>query len=179
MYAERREPAASTSSTWPAPWRRLAETKTTAPTYPAPNTAHANAWQTALLQRARATGPYQRSQAFRRIWTRRSPIPVTRTSFPGGAVVAVLNRCRANRFAEAPRSSAARSTPGRQVEVSTAGSANRASSDSAGWMDTSNSTVTASLRIQPQVENNDMYMWSSTNTWSRNTASRSRYSGRS
>ena len=38
---------------------------------------------------------------------------------------------------------------------------------------------TPSRRIQPQVENSDMYMWSSTNTWSRSTESRSRYSGRS
>ncbi len=35
-------------------------------------------------------------------------------------------------------------------------------------------TVTASRRIHPHGENSDMYMWSSTNTWSRNTDSRSR-----
>ena len=43
----------------------------------------------------------------------------------------------------------------------------------------SSATVTPSRRIQPQVENSDMYMWSSTNTWLRSTESRSRYSGRS
>ena len=55
-----------------------------------------------------------------------APMPVTRTSLPGGAVVAVVKRCRASRLAGAPRSSAARSTPGRQAEVSTVGSANTA-----------------------------------------------------
>ncbi len=39
--------------------------------------------------------------------------------------------------------------------------------------------VTPRRRIQPQVENTDMYRWSSTKIWSRSTASRSRYSGRS
>ena len=29
-------------------------------------------------------------------------------------------------------------------------------------------------RMKPQVENTDMYMWSSTNDWSRRTESRSR-----
>ena len=75
----------------------------------------------ALPRRAAATGPYQRSQASRRWLTRRAPMRVTRTSLPGGAVVATSKRCRARRLAEAPRSSAARSTPGRQVEVSTVG----------------------------------------------------------
>ena len=96
-------------------------------------------------------------------------MPVTRTSLPGGAVVAMVNRWRASRFAGAPRSSALRSTPGRHVDVSTVGSANTASSASAGWIDTSSTTVTPSRRIHPQVENTDMYMWSSTNTWSRST----------
>ena len=106
-------------------------------------------------------------------------MPVTRTSLPGGAVVARSNRCRASRLAGAPRSSAARSTPGRHVEAKTVGSANTTSSASAGWIDTSSATVTPSRKIQPHVENSDMYMWSSTNTWSRSTDRRSRYSGRS
>ena len=89
---------------------------------------------------------------------------VTRTSLPGGAVVAVSKRWRARRFAAAPSSSAARSTPGRQVEVSTVGRAKPASRASAGWIDMSNAIVTPSLRIQPQVVNSDMYMWSSTKT---------------
>ena len=80
---------------------------------------------------------------------------------------------------DAPRSSAARSTPGRQVEVSTVGRAKTASNANAGWIDTNKAIVTPSRKIQPPVLNSDMYMWSSTNTWSRNTASRSRYSGRS
>src|SRR6266576_2616523 len=46
-------------------------------------------------------------------------------------------------------------------------------------METSRATVMPRRRIQAQVENTDMYMWSSTNTWLRNMASRSRYSGRS
>ena len=101
-------------------------------------------------------------------------MPVTRTSLPGGAVVAVTNRCRANRLAGAPFSWASRSTAGRQDEVSTVGSANRASRASAGLIDISRATVTPSRRIQPTVENTDMYMWSSTKTWSRSTDSRSR-----
>ena len=48
-------------------------------------------------------------------------MPVTRTSLPGGAVVAVVNRCEARRFDGAPRSSARRSTAGRQLDVSTVG----------------------------------------------------------
>ena len=70
-------------------------------------------------------------------------------------------------------------SPGRQVEVSTVGSAKAASSARIGLIDISSTTVTPSRRIHPQVENSDMYMWSSTKTWSRSTASRSRYSGRS
>ena len=46
-------------------------------------------------------------------------MPVTRTSLPGGAVVAVTNRCRASRIHGAPRSDTARSTPGRQTDVNT------------------------------------------------------------
>ena len=89
---------------------------------------------------------------------------VTRTSLPGVAVVAVVNRCRARRLNGAARSCAARSTAGRHVDVSTVGSANAASSTSAGWMDIKSATVTPRRRIQPQVEKSDMYMWSSTNT---------------
>src|SRR5216683_4832467 len=46
-------------------------------------------------------------------------------------------------------------------------------------MDTSRAMVTASRRIQPRVENTDMYMWSSVKTWSRSSDNRSKYSGRS
>ena len=89
-------------------------------------------------------------------------MPVTRTSLPGGAVVATVKRCRASRLACAARSCATRSTVGRHVDVTTVGTANTASSRSAGWIDASSVSVTASRRIQPQVENTDMYMWSST-----------------
>ena len=85
-------------------------------------------------------------------------MPVTRTSLPGGAVVAMVKRWRARRLDCAARSCAARSTAGRHVDVSTVGSANTASSTSAGWIDASSATVTPRRRIQPQVENSDMYM---------------------
>ena len=103
----------------------------------------------------------------------------TRTSLPGGAVVprrtgAAPGGCAARRV---PRASARR--PGATSTSSTVGSANSASSTSAGWIDASRTSVTTSRSTQPQVENSDMYMWSSTNTWSRSIASRSRYSGRS
>ena len=101
-------------------------------------------------------------------------MPVTRTSLPGGAVVAVTNRWRARRIEEAPRSWTPRSTAGRQDAVSTVGAANRANSTRIGLIDISSITVTASRRIQPTVENTDMYMWSNTKTWSRRTDSRSR-----
>ena len=92
MYADSRAPAASTSSTALAGARRPDDTNTTAPTYAQPNTAQASACHSAEPHRALATGPYQRSHAARRSAIRRSPIPVTRTSLPGGAVVAMVNR---------------------------------------------------------------------------------------
>ena len=49
--------------------------------------------------RAAATGEYQLCHASRRCRISRSPIPVMRTSLPGAAVVARLNRWRDNRFA--------------------------------------------------------------------------------
>ena len=78
------------------------------------------------------TSRYQRSHASRLWVMSRSPMPVTRTSLPGGAVVAVKKRCFAKRSAGAPRSWALRSTPGRHVEVSTVGNAKSASTASAG-----------------------------------------------
>ena len=85
-------------------------------------------------------------------------MPVTRTSLPGGAVVAVVNRWRARRLVCAARSCAARSTAGRHVEVSAVGSANTARSASAMWIDARSATVTARRRIHPHVENTAMYM---------------------
>ena len=59
-------------------------------------------------------------------------MPVTLTSLPGAAVVAMVNRCRDSRLWGAPLSCAARSTAGRQPDVSTVGMANTANSRSAG-----------------------------------------------
>ena len=106
-------------------------------------------------------------------------MPVTRTSLPGGAVVAVWYRWRASRLDWAPRSWAARSTAGRQAEVRIVGRANRARAASHGLIETSSQTVTPRRSTQPAVENSDMYRWSSTNTCSRRTVRRSSHSGRS
>ena len=57
-----------------------------------------------------------------------------------------------------------RSTPGRQLAVSTVGNANTTSRISTGLTDASSTIVTPSRRIHPAVENTDMYMWSSVNT---------------
>ena len=57
----------------------------------------------------------------------------------------------------------------------TVGIANSDEQDAApGSIDASSTTVTTSRRIQPSVEKIDMNRWSSANTWSRSTASRSR-----
>jgi hypothetical protein len=85
-------------------------------------------------------------------------MPVTRTSFPGAAVVAVVKRCLARRLGCAARSCAPRSTAGRHVDVKTVGSAKTASSTSPTWIDISSATVTTSRRIQLHVANTDMYM---------------------
>src|SRR5438105_7842077 len=155
------------------------ETKTTAPTNAAPKTAQASVCQAAVAQRVAAMGSYHRSQASRRWRTSWGPIPVTLTSLPGGAVVAVRKRWRASRSWRAPRSWTARSTAGRHDEVTTVGAAKMARRASTGWIEASNPTVRPRRRIHPAVLNSDMYMWSSTKTWSRSTDRRSRYSGRS
>ena len=72
--------------------------------YAAPKIAQASVCHAADPHRAAETGPYHRSHASRRCAIRRSPMPVTRTSLPGVAVVAVVKRCRASRPAGAPRS---------------------------------------------------------------------------
>jgi hypothetical protein len=167
-------PAASTSSTSPGGAEMPAVTKTTAPTYPIPKMAQPAACHHAETQRVRPIGRNQRSAALRRSRISRSPIPVTRTSLPGGAVVAVTNRCRPSRACTAPSSWTRRSTAGRHDEVSTVGAANSASRPSTGLIDMSSSRVTTRRRIQPRVLNTDMYMWSSTKTWFRSTESRSR-----
>ena len=133
-------------------------TNTMAPIYPAANIAQPDVCQAALVHRARATGPYHRSHALRRRSISQRPILVSRTSLPGDAVVAMSNRCRASRFDDAPRSSACRSTAGRQVEVSTVGKANNTNAASAGCTDISKPIVTTSRSTQPQVVNNDIYM---------------------
>src|SRR4051812_30108674 len=159
-YADSRAPAASTSSTSPAGAASPQATNTIAPTYAPPKIAQANVCQTAELQRTASSGAYQRSQTARRAAIIPSLMPATRSSLPGAGVVASANRCRASRFDCAVRSRTCRSTPGRQLEVTTVGSANAAISTSAGWIDTSSITVTASRKIQPQVLNTDIYMWS-------------------
>ena len=90
-----------------------------------------------------------------------------------------MNRCLASRSACAPRSCAVRSTTGRQEVAATVGMAKKTSRISTGLTVASSTTVTARRRIQPAVENTDMYMWSSVKICSRSTDSRSRYSGRS
>ena len=103
----------------------------------------------------------------------------TRSSLPAGAVVASWNKWRESRSCGATDSSTCRSMPGRHVLVMTIGIANSGRNTSAGLTVTSRSSVTTRRASQPTVENSDMKRWSSANTWSRSTASRSRYSGRS
>src|SRR5260370_1179377 len=67
-------------------------------------------------------------------------------------------RWRDSRLNCASRSWARRSTAGRQVEVRTVGAAKTASSSSAGWMDASSATVTASCKMKLHVVKSDMYM---------------------
>ena len=128
-----------------------------------------------MPQRAAAIGPYQRSHAARR--SRDQPLADAgdahllarrRGGGDGEQVAGQAAGRRAALLGARARPPAATST------VSTVGSANTASSASAGWIDISSATVTPRRRIQPQVENTDMYMWSSTKTWSRSTDSRSR-----
>src|SRR5260370_16948537 len=90
MYADNRAPAASTSSTALAGAPRPDDTNTIAPTYAKPKIAQASACHNADPHRVVATGPYQRSHAARRSVTRRSPMPVTRTSFPLAPPAAIL-----------------------------------------------------------------------------------------
>src|SRR5687767_12157838 len=157
MYADNRDPAANTNNTSVAGASIPDEANTIAPTYAPANNAHAAACQAADPIRAATTNRYQRSHALRRSLSSRGPIPVTRTSLPGDAVVARVNRCRASRLCGAPRSYARRSTPGRHDEVSTVGNANNASAIKAGWIDAKSTIVTPKRRIHPQVENSDMY----------------------
>ena len=100
-YADSRAPAASTSSTSPADACRPAATYTIAPTYPAPKTAQADRVPDRPTRSgARTRSAYHRDHAARRSRTSRSPMPMTRTSLPGGAVVAMTNRWRASRLAD-------------------------------------------------------------------------------
>ena len=125
MYAESREPAASTSSTSPGGAREARRRRTRPRRRRRRRRAPSRARATARSrQRAAATGPYQRSHAARR--ARHEPLADAgdahllagrrggRRDRRGGAPAGSPAR---------PRSSAARSTPGRHVEVSTVGSA--------------------------------------------------------
>ena len=169
----------SSSSTSPALPSRVTATNQTASAKPTPNTAHDSPFHAAVTQRARETGRYQRSHAVRRSRTRAGPIPVTRTSLPGPAVVAVVNRWTASRWWTAARSSASRSAAGREDAVRTVGTAKSTSSSSAGSTEASSTSVMPSRTSQASMLSTDRYMWSSTKTCCRSTASRSRYSGRS
>src|SRR5438132_1041542 len=80
-------PGGSPSNTSPGGACSPDATNTPAPAQPSPNTAHASVCHGALLQRVFDTSAYHRSHAPRRPTTSRSPMPVTRTSLPGGAVV--------------------------------------------------------------------------------------------
>ena len=146
-----------------------------APTNPSPKIAHPSECQTAETRRVRATGPYHCSHAARRSSRSRGAMPVTRTSLAGGAVVAVWNRCSASRRFGAPASSTSRSTPGRQDDVATVGTAKSAEQQEhrADGGEEEHGHDRA-RRIQPAVENTAMYMWSRTKTWSRRIDSRSR-----
>ena len=114
-------------------------------TPPTPACATARCAQRAARDRAVPRAPTPRGARA----TSAAPMPVTRTSLPGGAVVAVTNRWRARRSGWRPRSSAARSTPGRHVEVSTVGSANTRAGPAPGGSTPAAPTVTPSRRIQP------------------------------
>ena len=85
-----------------------------------------------MVHRAAATGANQRSHSVRRRRARSGPMPVTRTSLPAAALVAVANRCSASRLCSAKRSSTCRSTAGRQAELITVGIAKTTSRISAG-----------------------------------------------
>ena len=69
-----------------------------------------------------------------------------------------MNRWRARRRCAAPASSAARSGPGRQADVTTVGSANSASRLKTGSIEISKAKVMPSRKSQPQVANSDAYM---------------------
>ena len=82
-------PAASTSSTSPGGRPARDETKTIAPTYAPPKTAQASVCHSRRCPARRRHGSDTSApRPRRRCATRRSPMPVTRTSLPGGAVVA-------------------------------------------------------------------------------------------
>ena len=141
-------------------------TNTIAPTYAAPKTVHASVCQTALHPPRRGDRLVPLLPCRAPLRRRASdPTPVTRTSLPGGAVVPSTNRCRASRLCGAPRSSAARSMPGRHEALITVGSANTTSSTSAGWIDaSSDDRDDEPQRSSPSVEKIDMKRWSSANT---------------
>src|SRR6516164_1835633 len=151
-----------------------AATSTIAPTYPSAKIAQPPEYQAEDRVRAAATGRYQRSHDARRRSASAGPMPSTRSSLPDEAVVDNANRCRARRS-----DWAVRSTTGRQDVAATVGIANRTRVISTGFTLASSATVMPRRRIQPAVENTDMYMWSRVKICSRSTDSRSRYSGRS
>ena len=113
VQREPSSPAASTSRTSLGgrvqPDRRRTRQRRHTPARRPPTRACATA---PMPHRERATGRYQRSQASRRSAQGVRPMPVTRTSFPGGAVVADREQMTRQPLDCAPRSCAARSTAG-------------------------------------------------------------------
>ena len=146
-----RAPAASTSSTSPAGASRPDGDEHDRADVADAEHAQASVCHAARAQRARAPGAYQRSHAARRSRDQRRP--------DAGDAHLLAGRRGGRRArtgggpggcAGAARSSAARSTPGRQVDVKHGRQREHASSTSTGWIDTSSTTVTPSRRIQPQ-----------------------------
>ena len=98
-------------------------------------------------------------------------MPVTRTSLPGGAVVAIVKRWRARRLRRRGallRRALDRRPPGRREHRRQR--EDREQRRAPGGSTSSSAIVTPRRRIHPHVENTDMYMWSSTNTWLRSIA---------
>src|SRR3954447_13919781 len=141
------------------PWRYDA-TNTIAPTNPTPKISHESDCHNAVVHRAAATGRYQSSAAALRCAVSLGPVPLTRTSFAGGAVVPSTKRLRGSLILDATLSSTSRSTAGRWVELNTVGIANRTSRINTGLIEARRMTVNTRRRTQPSVENSDMNRWS-------------------
>ena len=164
----------------PAGARGRTTTNTTAPTYAAPKTAQPP--RARRRSPARAAPPARTSAPRPRAASRAQP----RADAGDAHLLAGRRRGRGLeqvprepvvRRARAPRPRARRPAARSRSAPSAARTARAAAAPDGSTR--AAPSATPSRRIQPQVENSDMYMWSSTNTWLRSTDSRSRYSGRS